>query len=701
MWNNNLQGSILEEIGKLTNLKTFNLCGNQQISGTIPPTIFNISSFNTIDFALSRLSSNLPEDMCQYLPVLQRPIHHHNQLEGPIPSSLGQCRELLRIPRNIVNLSLLQELYLDTNDLKGELPEELGSLLALERLRAGESHITESSLSPNVHRQILHSQVVGEQHGEEAKDDNVAYINKEKPPIKMYDLLLNLAFGALAEKEFKLDKSNFWEEPYQQASVWNPCADRRTPNIAMYGKDPSMLDKQLLRNFIPNFPSKHQNIARGLSSYLALHLIFEEDMVAYSQCDFRDGKDERNELNFKHTMKSISLDLLMERLKKSKNIKDPVEGSRESCRDHRFYKDSYNANKMQLKVFVTRQPISAYINTDGDFKQHTIGIYNGNCRDSINHAVDVDAPLQSGLVHVFEQPGIEAPSDEDDFIEAAATNITTDQYALLALKDRIKYDPTNLLAKNWSTSSSICTWIGVTCGVRHHRVTILNISYFGLSGTIPPQLGNLSFLQVLDFGNNSFSGSLPDELAQLRRLKRINFMFNIFQVEIPSWFGTLSKLQYLLLSRNNLVGTIPPSLGNMSSLQVLDLSDNQLSGTIPSSIFQISSLESLFLSHNQLSGSFPSIIFTLPSLQDIGFAYNSLSGGLPSHIFNYLPNLKQLFLDNNMFDGQIPSTISKWQQLQTLFLSYNNFTGYIPKEIGNMTMLKELHLETNFLQGMM
>ncbi|KAK4858457.1 hypothetical protein QYF36_016656 [Acer negundo] len=31
--------------------------------------------------------------------------------------------------------------------------------------------------------------------------------------------------------------------------------------------------------------------------------------------------------------------------------------------------------------------------------------------------VDVDAPLQSGIVRVFEQPGIEAPSDEDDFIE--------------------------------------------------------------------------------------------------------------------------------------------------------------------------------------------------------------------------------------------------------------------------------------------
>ncbi|KAK1548989.1 hypothetical protein Q3G72_012933 [Acer saccharum] len=33
-------------------------------------------------------------------------------------------------------------------------------------------------------------------------------------------------------------------------------------------------------------------------------------------------------------------------------------------------------------VSLARQPISAYINTDGEFKQYTIGIYNGNCRDS-------------------------------------------------------------------------------------------------------------------------------------------------------------------------------------------------------------------------------------------------------------------------------------------------------------------------------
>ncbi|XP_031254410.1 uncharacterized protein LOC116112415 isoform X2 [Pistacia vera] len=41
----------------------------------------------------------------------------------------------------------------------------------------------------------------------------------------------------------------------------------------------------------------------------------------------------------------------------------------------------------------------------------------GNLKRTFRSKEDVDTPLQSGVVRVFEQPGIEAPSDEDDFIE--------------------------------------------------------------------------------------------------------------------------------------------------------------------------------------------------------------------------------------------------------------------------------------------
>ncbi|PRQ29168.1 putative non-specific serine/threonine protein kinase [Rosa chinensis] len=67
---------------------------------------------------------------------------------------------------------------------------------------------------------------------------------------------------------------------------------------------------------------------------------------------------------------------------------------------------------------------------------------------------------------------------------APQTNITTDKYALLALKARITSDPHNLILTNWSITTPVCNWVGVACGKHHHRVTALNLSYFGLEGTI-------------------------------------------------------------------------------------------------------------------------------------------------------------------------------------------------------------------------
>ncbi|MBA0654631.1 hypothetical protein Goklo_021596, partial [Gossypium klotzschianum] len=137
-------------------------------------------------------------------------------------------------------------------------------------------------------------------------------------------------------------------------------------------------------------------------------------------------------------------------------------------------------------------------------------------------------------------------------LSAKYSSITADQSALLAVKSHITHDPHNFLATNWSTSTSVCNWIGVTCGSRHHRVTALNLSSMDLTGTISSQLGNLSFLSWLDIHQNSFHGSLPIELTNLRRMKYLDFGNNSFNGEIPSWFGCFTKLQRLYLDGNHL-----------------------------------------------------------------------------------------------------------------------------------------------------
>ncbi|KAG6642326.1 hypothetical protein CIPAW_09G134800 [Carya illinoinensis] len=286
-------------------------------------------------------------------------------------------------------------------------------------------------------------------------------------------------------------------------------------------------------------------------------------------------------------------------------------------------------------------------------------------------------------------------------VDATIPNMATDQSALLALKFGISH-PTpdhNILASNWSTNTSVCNWIGVTCGSRHHRVITLNLSYMGLEGTIPPQVGNLSFLVSLTLRNNSFHGSVPNELSRLYRLKNLDFGFNNFSGEIPSSLGLLSKLQNLLLLGNRFTGAIPQSLSNLSSLERIDLAFNGFSGYIPSSLFNISTLQAIDLGVNKLSGPMPSILFNMPSLQSIDFYSNELSGILPTDTFNHLPNLQRLQLAYNRFYGRLPSTLFSCKQLQYFSVWSNHFTGRVPPAIGNLTRLMTLYLAQNNFTG--
>ncbi|KAM1004720.1 hypothetical protein EV2_005011 [Malus domestica] len=87
--------------------------------------------------------------------------------------------------------------------------------------------------------------------------------------------------------------------------------------IRKYDAALSALDKQLLGNFMQKAPSRVHGSARGPSKYLALHLRFEIDMVAYSLCEFGGGESERKELQ---AYREIHFPLLIKRVKNSNAV---------------------------------------------------------------------------------------------------------------------------------------------------------------------------------------------------------------------------------------------------------------------------------------------------------------------------------------------------------------------------------------------
>ena len=280
----------------------------------------------------------------------------------------------------------------------------------------------------------------------------------------------------------------------------------------------------------------------------------------------------------------------------------------------------------------------------------------------------------------------------------AILNPLSERAALTALYDSTD-GPGWTNSRNWKTAAALDKWHGVTTDA-DGRVQRLGLSFNGLSGTIPAELGNLTNLQWLNLWNNDLSGTIPAELGNLTNLQSLNLLGNDLSGTIPAELGNLTNLQVLYLSQNRLSGTIPAELGNLTNLQGMYLYENELSGTIPAELGNLTNLESLYLYENELSGTIPAELGNLTNLQWLNLLGNDLSGTIPAELGN-LTNLRELELRQNRLSGSIPAELSTLANLRVLYLGGNDLSGTIPAELGNLTNLQGLGLNGNELNGML
>lgn len=246
---------------------------------------------------------------------------------------------------------------------------------------------------------------------------------------------------------------------------------------------------------------------------------------------------------------------------------------------------------------------------------------------------------------------------------------------------------------NWLSARPVSDWYGVTVN-SEGRVRELVLDRNGLSGVLPPELGDLDELVRLELRDIAIKGEIPDELGRLERLRTLIIYESSITGRIPSSLADLRSLTGLYLDGNQLTGEIPSSLGNLSNLYYLVLSGNRLSGEIPRSMGNFGRLIRLQLNGNQLSGAIPSSLGRLSQLTSLDLSSNGLSGNIPPELGN-LSNLTFLHLGNNGLQGRIPPQLGALRALERTFLSSNLLSGPVPPALGGMSSLWQLDLSNN------
>lgn len=294
---------------------------------------------------------------------------------------------------------------------------------------------------------------------------------------------------------------------------------------------------------------------------------------------------------------------------------------------------------------------------------------------------------------------------------------------------------------NWLSDEPVHRWYGVTAasadrttGTRPRAAAAgvaLSLPGNNLSGTIPPELGNLVHLRELDLSDNGFTGPIPPELGNLVNLELLDLSGNRLSGVIPAELGSLRSLSTLRLQGNaDLSGILPLSLSGLTSLQTLDLTGTALCAPVDAAfqgwlagvatrqgvetcgsvtdrrvliamyeatggqtwtnndnwlsevsldqwygvaIDSSGRVDSLVVADNGLIGEIPSSLGDLSALVSLDLSGNALSGVIPTSLGN-LTDLVLLDLSDNRLSGPIPAVLFTLSNLETLDLSGNLFT---------------------------
>ncbi|KAI8533451.1 hypothetical protein RHMOL_Rhmol10G0011200 [Rhododendron molle] len=606
-----LKGGISHAIGNLTSLVTLDLSHNE-LEGELPNTIGNLASVVTVDLSYNQLGGRLPSstgNLCSlsFIDV------SHNKIRGEVFKSSTKCSSYA-----------LEKLFLQENQLSGEIPEELGQFENVRELNL-ENNLVGGPIPGTIGRlKHLETLILAGNQLNGTLPESLGHLSK----LGVLDMRDNFLEGMVSEVHFTnlvnltilcapgnrltLKVSPDWIPPFQLQQL-KLASWHLGPKFPAWLKSQKSLDTLDISNtgISDRIPSWLWNMTPTLGFLNVSHNQIYGDIGMLSG----GGDFYLNSNHLNGPLPRISSTSFVHKLDLSNNS---FSGG---------ISDFLCVNNTQFSVVLRlgENLLSGEI-PDCWMSWTTLSVLdlgNNNFTGSIPSSM---GQLALASLHL-----------RNNHLSGEIT------WSLQKCTSLVVLD----LSENEFTGS-IPTWMGESLS----SLRILTLRSNKMKGVIPPELCRLASLQILDLAQNNISGAIPRCIKNFTAMavklnpsspiqdtySRRDFNpYGYMENELLMMKGNMYRYDKILalvaimdLSDNNFTGRIPEELTSLVGLISLNMSRNHLSGVIPKKIGSMGLLGALDLSRNQLYGEIPPSVSNLTFLSYLDLSFNNLTGRIPS-----------------------------------------------------------------------
>ena len=555
--NNNLVGTIPPELGNLTSLKILQLSINH-LTGTIPSSLGNLRNLDKLLLDNNQLTGSIPPELGK-LTVMTELFLDHNVLTGPLPDELGNLGDNLSAfivyvnqltgPIDVVTrLGVVRDLGLSTNKFSGHLPEAITDL-------------------PLLYNFFLAGNNVG-----------------GTIPLGM-DKLVTCA-------NFELSGNKF--------TGTIPSSITNMPALA----ELSLQDNQLTGII----PSNMGNVTTLTSLQLQHNKLTGQLPPNLFNCTQLENLDVEDNLlmdDFGTFLTAIG------------SFGNPP---------------SYNSINIGFNQFSgTLPPVMGsmvnltFLSTAGNNLTGSIPTTIGNLNKLV--VLDLSRNNLSGSI----------PTQMGNMSELVIAEVWNNQLSgsiPSSLGSLTKLETLRL------STNQLTGLIPTTLGSLT-KLKTLDLSTNQLTGPIPPQLANNTKLVYINLYENQLTGPIPTQFGNLTDLVVLDIFTNQLTGSLPKELGQCLKLTDLEVGGNQLDGTLPKELASLIKLRVLEVDHNQFTGTVPVEYLAMPLLKDLFLSHNHFTSvpNFNANLLTTLTLEQNELTFESIEPYFTNQpaVFTYAP----------------------------------------------------------------